>query len=142
MDSKEKDDRIVSLSEWLYAVLEYLLSHEPNSMSSKHFKSLLPSLVENGDLKGLRHVFADLREFVSLLPIEYQVELDQFLRSMIGRGLFSEIRNKNKRIALILRRGKIADDEEFQALLESANDTRKVGKKTEAIKRLLSEYDQ
>lgn len=142
MNSSDHVDQIDRLSAWLNAVLDYLLSHEPDSISSRHFNSLLPQLIEDRDLQGLKDVFADLREFVSLLPVEYHVDLDQYLRARIGRGLFSELRNQNKRIALVLRRGRIADDEEYRALLERVNDTSKTGKKTEAINRLLYEYDR
>ena len=137
-----EDSELERMGDWSNAVLDYLLMHEPGSITSRGMKSLLPKIIEDGDLREMKYLFGDLLEFVGLLPPEYQVELDKYLREEIDRGLFDEIRSKNKRIALIIRRGEVADDDEYRLLLERFNDTTKIGKKTEALNELVLKYEK
>jgi len=141
MSEPDNSDEIASLSEWSSAVTDYAETWEENSILCQHFRTVIPEIIKADDLKGMRQIFAQCRNYAEHLPSDMQAELDEILRTKIGRGLFEVLRAQEEEIASILERGRINDFEEFRLLLERANDTTNIGKDTDAINRLLADYE-
>lgn len=143
--NRDGDEELELLRDWSVAILEFTITRLNDSNLRGVFQDMIVQThraLENRNRRGLREIAADLLESADGLSTEDQIELDEILREKTGRGLFQEIRNVDKRISLILERGRIANEDEYRLLVARASDVNKIGEDTALIEHLLSTYGQ
>jgi hypothetical protein len=134
MDARQMHD-------WCMVTLDYLAEVSP---WADDFRQAVSAASTKGNVEGLRMCVSDLREWVSYAPPADRQRVHERLLAKVGHGLYEVDLARNKRLASILKRGRIATDNEFRLLMARVDEIYEdEGKQAEVnrINELLSEYE-
>lgn len=115
---QEKNDELTLLGEWCHAIVEYLGEIAPQSPIQSQLKAGIERALEAGNLRAMRMASRDLAEWARELNNQQRAGLDRRLRERFGRGLDDEEVDELQEIRHIVRRGSIANPDEYR-LVES-----------------------
>ncbi|MCL4684864.1 hypothetical protein KJ059_08940 [Myxococcota bacterium] len=110
------------LRDWCIAILQFMAQVDPSSGVFAHAEQATEAAFQRGDLRGLKMVARDVREWATALSPADQQRLDEVLREQFGRGLTEEAEGLRAEVGRILRRGQIDTQDEYRLLLSRADE--------------------
>jgi len=110
---KEHIEELEFLTNWCIFIIEFeneIFEDEFAEMTISDFNKAK----EQNNLKGMRLAFNDMNDEVFDLPKEEFTELNRRLKERFGKTLYDFQKNTDKKIAQILKRRKIRNEDEFR----------------------------
>lgn len=101
------------MHDWCMVTLDYLAEVSPNA---REMGQAVSAALAKGDVKGLRMCVSHLREWVSYAPPAFRQRLHERLLATVGHGLYEVDLAREKRLASIVKRGRIATDDEARLM--------------------------
>ena len=108
---RKKSEEFTKLQEWGETMLTFI-SESPyfDEDYSKEYRQIFDKCVEIGRLREMRMFIGDTKEMLQGIESKYLIKLNQILMEKFGEDLMSGMA---KRMAGVLTRGKIRNDDEF-----------------------------
>jgi hypothetical protein len=141
MPGTDRDGELAALRERSKTIIRFLDKKVPGSRFLKQLEAVIDAAFQRKDLRGLRLVSRDVVEWATDQSPGIQGELDELLRERLGCGLRDL--NQGRIIARILKRGRVANLDEYELLLHHADDIyTDVGKRSELekVNQLLADF--
>jgi hypothetical protein len=133
---------------WCRAVLGHLSEAAAAAGETLHFLTgmadSLDQAIARGDVRGLKMVAEDLRQWASGLSRAKFEAIDKDLVARFGVGLVDKEKAFKKEVQKILRRGSIGDDDEYRTLNAWLGDAARGDERradVESVRTLLAEYE-
>lgn len=145
MAKKLNEDQLKELDqlkEWCSTVIKFILENGPagNTMLMQ-YEAVINSSYQKKDIRGLRMVAKDTKEWAKGLIESDKNKLNEILESKFGSGLNGEVDKKN--VTQILKKGKIITEDEYRLLLNRVEEIHTDPSKKEEVEMinlLLVEY--
>ena len=142
--NSERAAALKELRDWCVAAIRFLAECDPSSEVFAQSEQAIEAAFQRGNLRGLKMVASDVREWTTALsPGDWQ-RLDQVLRSRFGRGLADEAKEASSELDRILRRGQIDTQGEYRILMNRVDEIYADESKRVELKRineLLAAYE-
>lgn len=145
--AKQLNDRqIKELSqtkEWCLAILNFMISKNGETPGLKMFVEVIIDSYQKQNLKGLKYVNKDINEWARGLPLSDVDELNKLLWNRFGEDLSKQTNRNLVKIAQIIKKGKIANEDEYRLLLIRVDEIYKDESKQDELQtlnNLLADY--
>ena len=113
--NSQRETELQELRDWCIAMIQFMGQSDPSDLFVK-FEKIIDETFQDRDLRGLRAVKRDMREWAAGLSPDRHQKLDKLLRERFGRGLVEESKEFHKEVKRILKRGKIKTPDEYRLL--------------------------
>lgn len=114
----DKQQELVFLRDWIFAISNFFKELNTNETCHDDMMVIVARAFERQDLRGLRMVYGDVNEGAMGESPETVRQLNNILREKFGQDLCDVKKRMAARIASILKRGKIRNDDEFVRMSE------------------------
>lgn len=139
--SENNQNELDLLKNWCLTIVNFLIELDGESPIFSELKSVINKSYDVKNLKALRHCKKDINEWARGIPIQETSKLNILLLEKFGESL--EV--SKRKIELILKKGKINSQEEYNILLNKVEDIYdKDGKENEieTLNKLLAQYEK
>jgi hypothetical protein len=119
--SGERQQQLEHLKAWCLAIVRFLRELDTSPSLYSQLEEAIEAAFERGDLRGLKMVSRDLEEWAMGLPSASQRQLNNMLHARFGIELAVIARQRAREVARILKRGAIADEDEYRLLSTRAD---------------------
>ncbi|MFD2602046.1 hypothetical protein [Flavobacterium suzhouense] len=131
--------------EWSLTIVNYMITKYPNS-NFKMLKEAICDGFEKQNLRGMRYVYSDMNEMATMTSKKEELtEINALIKEKFGFD-FSLVNKKDiQKVKRILKKGKIANADEYRFLLSRADaiyDNKDYLEELNAINTLLSAYTE
>jgi len=109
---KNKEDEILFMKNWMMEIADFYINAGDNNMLQ--LKLDLELYYQKKIYAGIKAGFNDINDIASDLPKEEFTELNRRLKERFGKTLYDFQKNSDKKIAQIIKRRKIRNEEEFR----------------------------
>jgi len=109
---KNKEDEILFMKNWMMEIADFYINAGDNNMLQ--LKLDLELYYQKKIYAGIKAGFNDINDIASDLPNEDFTELNRRLKERFGKTLYDFQKNTDKKIAQIIKRRKIRNEEEFR----------------------------
>jgi hypothetical protein len=96
------------------AILEFFQQSHPSPLLTE-MRQVVVTARDRNNVKGLRTLLRDLREWATALPVDEQGRLDAALSGKFGKTL-EQVTGAEKLVQKILKAGVIRTDDEYEVL--------------------------
>jgi hypothetical protein len=112
-----RDEELARLRSWCLAIVQFMARLSPSNVLGDT-EDVINSAFERRDLRGLRMICRDVREWTKGLSAADAIRLEHALRSSFGVGLIETSNKEKGAVSQSLERGKIDGEEEYRILTE------------------------
>jgi len=109
---KNKEDEILFMKNWMMEIADFYINAGDNNMLQ--LKLDLELYYQKKIYAGIKAGFNDINDIASDLPKEEFTELNRRLKERFGKTLYDFQKNTDKKIAQIIKRRKIRNEDEFR----------------------------
>lgn len=145
--AKQLNDRQIKelsqIKEWCLAILNFMISKNGETPGLKMFVEVITDSYQKQNLKGLKYVNKDINEWARGLPLSDVDELNKLLWNRFGEDLSKQTNRNLVKIAQIIKKGKIANEDEYRLLLIRVDEIYKDESKQDELQtlnNLLADY--
>jgi hypothetical protein len=117
----ESDEQLGFWAEWCRIILKVEEKTTPQSDADALFGEAVSQAVADRNLRGLKMIARDLTEWAKRLPSEKRKQVDDLLRSKLGKGLAADARSESAKVQRVLEKGEIETEDDYRTLLGRAD---------------------
>lgn len=146
MEKQLNDKQTTELShinEWCLTIIDFMIVKYGETPGLLMIKDPIKEAYLSQNLKGMRCVLNDINEWAKGLPLSDINELNILLQNKFGEDLQTVTKQHQIKIAQILKKGKISNENEYRLVLghvdEIYNDSSKKNV-VDSLNKLLVEY--
>lgn len=151
----EQELESLIIKEWCVTIINFIYSkHKTNSQLYETYKETFSEITKIKYLektspsiymRSIKQAYNDVNEWAYGLSANDKEELNNELQNKFGKDLNTNSRNISKQISIIIKKGKINNDDEFRMINERVNEICRTDSKSieiDKLNKLLLTYEQ
>ncbi len=131
------------IKEWCLTILDFMTSKNSNTPIINQTKSVIVETYNNQNIKGLRYCNKDINEWARSMPQTDLDELNSLLQDKFGENLVKENNKDLDKVKLVVKKGKISNENEYRLLLcrvDEIYENERKKEEVEILSKLLADY--